>query len=37
MITKLEQLLDEARSRGRKRLTVAYGNDAHTLGAVYEA
>ena len=37
MITRLEQLIDEARNRGRKRLAVAYGNDAHTLGAVYEA
>lgn len=37
MITRLEQLVDEARNRGRKRLAVAYGNDAHTLGAVYEA
>ena len=37
MITQLEELVEEARLRGRKRLAVAYGNDAHTLGAVYEA
>ena len=34
MITQLHQIVDEARSRGRKRLAVAYGNDAHTLRAV---
>jgi phosphate butyryltransferase len=37
MITKLSQLVDEARRRGVKRLAVAYGQDAHTLSAVYDA
>lgn len=37
MYTKLSQLVDAARSRGRRRLAVAYGNDAHTLRAVYDA
>ncbi|MBD5174960.1 MAG: phosphate butyryltransferase [Bacteroidales bacterium] len=37
MITKLTQLLEAARQRGRKRLAVAYGNDAHTLRAVADA
>lgn len=37
MITKLSQIVEEARRQGRKRLAVAYGNDAHTLKAVYEA
>lgn len=37
MITKLTQLLEAARERGRKRLAVAYGNDAHTLHAVADA
>jgi len=37
MITQLHQIVDEARSRGRKRLAVAYGNDAHTLRAVADA
>lgn len=37
MITKLSEIVDAARTRGRKRLAVAYGNDAHTLHAVYDA
>ena len=37
MITQLHRIVDEARSRGRKRLAVAYGNDAHTLRAVADA
>lgn len=37
MITKLEQLIDTARAKGRRRLAVAYGNDAHTLRAVFDA
>lgn len=37
MITKLKEIVEAARTRGRKRLAVAYGNDAHTLTAVYEA
>lgn len=37
MITQLSQIVEEARKRGRKRLAVAYGNDAHTLRAVYDA
>lgn len=37
MITKLEQLVEAAGAKGRRRLAVAYGNDAHTLKAVFEA
>ncbi len=37
MITKLSQIVEEARSRGAKRLAVAYGQDSHTLSAVYNA
>ena len=37
MITQVHHIVDEARSRGRKRLAVAYGNDAHTLRAVADA
>lgn len=37
MITRLEELVEAARSKGRRRLAVAYGNDEHTLRAVYEA
>lgn len=36
-ITKLEQMLEEAKARPKKRLVVAYANDAHTLEAVNEA
>ncbi len=37
MITKLSQIVEEARKRGARRLAVAYGQDEHTLSAVYEA
>ncbi|MCM1067372.1 MAG: phosphate acyltransferase [Muribaculaceae bacterium] len=37
MITRLTQIVEEARQRGRKRIAVAYGNDSHTLRAVYDA
>ena len=37
MIQHLTEIVDEARKRGKKRLAVAYGQDSHTLQAVYEA
>lgn len=37
MITKLNQIVEEARSRGKKSMAVAYGQDPHTIRAVYEA
>lgn len=37
MITKLNQIVEAARARGRRRLAVAYGQDSHTLQAVAEA
>lgn len=37
MITKLDQLIDLAKAKGKKRLVAAYANDAHTIGAVSEA
>ena len=37
MITKLSQIVEEARAKGAKRLAVAYGQDPHTLHAVHEA
>lgn len=37
MIDRLDQIVEEARRRGRRRLAVAYGQDAHTLEAVAEA
>ncbi|MFI3318002.1 MAG: phosphate acyltransferase [Rikenellaceae bacterium] len=37
MIQKLDQIVEAACKCGRKRLAVAYGQDAHTLEAVYEA
>ncbi len=37
MITQLSQIVEAASSKGRRRLAVAYGNDSHTLSAVYEA
>lgn len=37
MITQLSQIVEAARQRGPKRMAVAFGQDAHTLGAVYEA
>ena len=33
----LKEIVEEARRRGKKRLAVAYGQDAHTLAADYEA
>ncbi|MBQ2993207.1 MAG: phosphate butyryltransferase [Alistipes sp.] len=33
----LSEIVDAARLRGRKRLAVAYGQDSHTLAAVYDA
>ena len=37
MITKLEQIVEEARMRGTRRLAVAYGQDEHTIRAVHDA
>ena len=37
MITHLQEIVEAARCGGRRRLAVAYGNDSHTLRAVYEA
>ncbi len=37
LIEKLDQIVEEARKRGRRRLAVAYGQDSHTLEAVYAA
>jgi phosphate butyryltransferase len=37
MITKLSQIVEEARRRGAKRLAVAFGQDSHTLSAVFNA
>ncbi len=37
MITKLSQLVEKARQRGRKRLVVAFAQDLHTLEAVDNA
>lgn len=37
MITKLDELVDLARKRGKKRIAVAYAEDAHTLEAVSHA
>lgn len=37
MISRLSQIVEEARARGPKRLAVAYGQDAHTLRAVNDA
>ena len=37
MIQHLTEIVEEARKRGEKRLAVAYGQDSHTLEAVYEA
>jgi phosphate butyryltransferase len=34
MITKLEQLVEKAKSGGKKKLVAAYANDLHTIGAV---
>ncbi len=37
MITKLTEIVEAARQKGRKRLEVAYGQDSHTIEAVYDA
>ena len=37
MIRNLNEIVETARSKGRKRLAVAYGQDLHTLEAVYDA
>lgn len=37
MIQHLSDIVVEARKKGKKRLAVAYGQDSHTLEAVYEA
>ncbi len=34
MVTKLDDLLDLVKTKGKKRLAVAYANDSHTIGAV---
>lgn len=36
-ITKLEQMFDLLKSKPKKRISVAFANDAHTLEAVYAA
>ncbi len=36
-ITKLEQMFDVLKSKGRKRLVAAYANDSHTIEAVSDA
>lgn len=33
MITKLDQLVEKVKSKGKKKLVAAYANDAHTIGA----
>lgn len=37
MITHLDEIVAAAVARGRKRLAVAYGQDSHTIEAVYNA
>lgn len=37
MVTKLDQILELVRSRGKRRMAVAYAEDAHTLQAVNQA
>lgn len=37
MITKLEQLIEAVQKRGKKRIVVAYAEDAHTIQAVANA
>lgn len=34
MITKLNQLIDAVKAKGKKRLVAAYAQDSHTIGAV---
>jgi phosphotransacetylase len=36
-ITKLEQMFDLLKSKPKKRIAVAFANDAHTIEAVYAA
>ena len=37
MITHLDEIVTAAVARGKKRLAVAYGQDSHTIEAVYNA
>ena len=37
MIQHLSEIVEEARKKGKKRLAVAYGQDSHTIEAVYAA
>ena len=37
MITRLDEIVAAAVARGKKRLAVAYGQDTHTIEAVYNA
>ncbi len=37
MITRLDEIVAAAVARGRKRIAVAYGQDTHTIEAVYNA
>ena len=37
MITKLDDLLELVKTKGKKRLVAAYANDSHTIGAVSNA
>jgi len=37
MIQHLTEIVEEARKKGKKRLAVAYGQDSHTIAAVYDA
>ncbi|MGC8865105.1 MAG: bifunctional enoyl-CoA hydratase/phosphate acetyltransferase [Bacteroidales bacterium] len=37
MITRLEQMIEAARSKSRKRIVAAYANDSHTIEAVNHA
>ncbi|MCL2561398.1 MAG: phosphate acyltransferase [Rikenellaceae bacterium] len=37
MINKLQDIVDAAKAKGKRRLIVAYGQDAHTLEAVNDA
>jgi hypothetical protein len=37
METKLEQIVERARERGKRKLAAAYANDAHTIDAVSAA
>ena len=36
-ITKLDQIIELVKTKGKKRLVAAYANDAHTIEAVNEA